>query len=224
MHQYNNQYNNITIEQYSNRIGVTLLELLIAITLLSVIVIGFTSIDMFSRYHVLTADRRAKVQNEVSYVLEHMSKEISKAIGDSNNLPVVIDDSNRRVKVYIDYNPDGQRGTGDRWIAYRYRDSSAPEAERYQLWYCPQCTDSTCGVCTPDDWNSTGFINNGYVLSRKITSFSPTYDNTETDGDPRDDYLEIQSTIRWDPAQAVSFDNPEVTMSTRIKMPSVSTN
>src|SRR3989338_5081842 len=106
--------------------SITLLELLIAITLLSVIVLGFTSIDLFSRYHVLTADRRAKVQNEASYVLEHMAKEMVRAIGDFNNPAVSITTTpsgNPLIRVWVDANRNGIRDSvagGDREIAYRY--------------------------------------------------------------------------------------------------------
>jgi len=191
--------------------AVTLIELIIAIVLMSLVVLGLANIDFFSHFHVITSERRAKVQNEVSYALEHMAKEISKAIGDTNNPPAVIDESNRRVKVYIDYNQTGQIDSGDRWIAYRYRDSltSTP----YQFWYCPQCLTPTCDACTPDDWNSTNFINNGYVLSKKISGFNPAY---------IDNYIETQITGRWDATKAASRDNPEITMRTRINMPSVS--
>lgn len=71
--------------------GVTLLELLIAIAMLGMIVLAFSSIDKFSRFHVQSSDKRAQVQNEASYVLEHMVKEIGKARGGFNNLPVTVD-------------------------------------------------------------------------------------------------------------------------------------
>lgn len=208
------QFSSLTIEQYNNRRGVTLVELSIAICIFAIIVMGFSSIDTFSRYHVIISDRRVKLQNDASYVLEHMAKEISKAIGDYTNIPVVIDDSNRRIKVYIDYNADGQRSSGDRWIAYRYRDSSAPAAEQYQIWYCPQCTDSTCDTCNPA-WGTTD-----NTLTKKISSFTPP--------SVTGNYVNIQLTACWDPDGSPvvcgTVDNPALEMKNRIYMPAVSTN
>jgi len=41
--------------------SITILELLVALSLLTVMVLGFSSMDMFGRYHVLTSDKRAQV-------------------------------------------------------------------------------------------------------------------------------------------------------------------
>ena len=200
--------------------SVTLIELLIAVCIFALIVIGFSSIDTFSRYHVITSDRRAKLQNDASYVLEHMAKWIGMAIGDVNNSTV--DTSNiggdAAVQVWIDYNQNGQRDAGDREIAYRFTGSPAA----YQIRFCPECTNGSCTNCNPD-WNSTE------ILSSRISSFSPTYDNTETDGDPIDDYVEVSLTACWDakdnPATCGTVvDNPSIRMRNRINMPSLSTH
>jgi prepilin-type N-terminal cleavage/methylation domain-containing protein len=70
--------------------AVTLLELLIAIVLLSVVTIGISSIDIFSRSHVLSSQRRTTLQNEASFVLGHMTKEITRAIGNTRIDPAVV--------------------------------------------------------------------------------------------------------------------------------------
>jgi hypothetical protein len=205
--------------------AVTLLEVLIAVVLFSLMVIGFSSIDFFSHFHVMSSDRRVKVQNEVSYILEHMTKEISKAIGDvtdTNNIPVRLLDpiptgiTRTKVVVFIDYTQDGKRDSAsDRYIAYWYRDASDPVSERYQMRYCSNCLGPLCNVCL-SGWD------NG-ILSNKITRFRPAYTST---GD--NNYVEIELTGCWDP-QETNFscgtaDNPSVTMQTHIKMPSVSTH
>jgi len=56
--------------------AVTLMELIIAIILMSLIILSLTSIYLFSRFHVFTSDRLTKAQNEASLVLEHMTKNI----------------------------------------------------------------------------------------------------------------------------------------------------
>jgi len=174
----------------------TLIELIIALVLLSVIILGLNSITLFSHFHVTSSDRRAKLQNEASLALEHMSKEISKAIGDVNNTPVIIEDSNRRIRIYIDANGDGQRN--DYYIAYQYQGS--PD---YHIRYYPNYPGSS------------------EVIARKISSFNPSYNSVNNYitiqltacWDPQTAVLPNGS-----------IDNPCVNMNTSIKMPSVSTN
>lgn len=179
--------------------AVTLLELLIAITIMSLIVLGFSSIDLFSRYHVITSDRRATIQNEASYVLEHMTKEISKAIGDVNNKPLSIENNNQRIRVYIDANQDGQRN--DYEIAYAY--DSADFQIRY---YSPYPGSPTV------------------LTNKRIKSCIFTHNWNGV----KENFVKVEISSCWDPDASPqpcgTPDNPDVTMSSQIKMPSVSTN
>ncbi len=182
--------------------SLTLIELLIAITLLSVIILAISNIDLFTYFHTISADRRVKVQNEVSYVLEHMTKEISKAIGDVNNPATNTTAISGGIGVYVDLASDGsagdgRRGTGgDRWIGYRRSTND--------FQYCSNCGSGVNPSCS--SWDT---------LSGRITNFTRSV---------TDNYVDVSITARWQPAQAASSDNPEVTMRTKIKMPSVSTH
>jgi len=68
--------------------GLTMIELLICMVLVSMIMLGFYSFDSFSRYQVINTDRRAKVQNDLSYAIEYMSSKVQQSIGDYNNPPI----------------------------------------------------------------------------------------------------------------------------------------
>jgi hypothetical protein len=205
---------------YPNR-SITLMELLIAIVLMTLIVLAFANIDLFSRFHVLTADRRAKVQNEVSYVLEHMTKEIGKAIGDINN-PAVDTTTDIQgdpaIIAWVDGNPyavppvspNGRREVypNDHRIAYRFTTETGAPGTRTQIWYYANCVGPNC--------NQAGTVGPEVIATRIYAGdWNPSYNNV---------FVEI--TGRWDPdpAQQPSPDNPAITMRTRINMPSVSTN
>lgn len=195
--------------------AVTLMELIIAITLLGLIVIGFSSIELFSRAQVINADKRAKLQNEVALVLEHMTKQISMGIGDVNQAtPTVNIDTpvgiNPRIFVFID------SGTGRREpptaICYCRNDSS------HTVFYCPPGAQVQCLLCNPNP------IYGSETLSTRITSlmFPGGYVSSNN-------YLDVELTGCWDPDATApndcgTVDNPEITMRTRIKMPSVSTH
>lgn len=213
--------------------SITLLELLIAILLLSIIVLGLGNIDLFSRSHVISSDRRAKIDNEISLALAHMGKEIAKAIGNeiSNGADRVVDLSNigtnPAIKVYIDANGNGQRdaeGT-DRWIAYRFTG-----ATQYQIWYCPQCLDSTCVTCTTHTWGDTSYPHD--IIARNISSFLPCKPVAGNDcavsGQLSKNYVTIKIEACWDPDGAPyacnTPNNPSVTMKANINIPSVTTN
>lgn len=199
--------------------SMTFIELLVALILMSVLILGFTSIDLFSRYYVLSADRRSKVQNTVSYVLKHMSLKISQGIGDESDPPDSrpVNTSNisgdRAVRAWIDFNGNARRDAypADRQIAYRFTGIGGPVADRYQIWYCPECTNNSCTSCNPA-WGTA--VN---ILSKNIREFDRDYDHDN-------DFVDITLTGRWDPAQGVSKSNPEINMRSRIKMPSVSTD
>ena len=64
--------------------SLTLFELIVALTLFSMMILGFASLDTFGRHHVISSERRAKMQNGLSFVLEHMTKHIADAIGNES--------------------------------------------------------------------------------------------------------------------------------------------
>jgi len=200
--------------------GLTLIELVIAITLMSLLVLSYYSIYFFSSYHTISAINRTRIQNEVTIALEHMTKEISYGIGDVNQPQPTVEIVNiagdRAIKVWIDGNPfetvpvapNGKRDTypDDHQIAYRFTGASGAAANRYQIWYYANCIGSNC--------NQPGNVG-PEIIARHIQAFTRQ---------ALDNYLDIVITARWQPEQAASLDNPEITMHTKIKMPSVSTH
>jgi len=182
--------------------SITLLELIIAMVILGFVVAGLYSIEIFSRAQLTAVDRRSRLQAEASYLLEHMVKNINQAIGDVNNLAVnndTISGCDQAVRIWIDYNPNGQRDAGDRQIAYCYK--GTPD---FQARYYPNYPSS------PDY----------EVISQRISNFiwSAT-----------DNFLFVNATACWNPANPSDSrcgtpNNPAVTMQNRIDMPAVSTN
>jgi len=208
----------------------TLLEVVVSMILLSILAITFTILSLFSLTHVLAVDRRSKVQNDLSYILEHSAKQVSMAIGNAKINRTVSDgdqivrnekidvDDGAAIEFYVDdaVSPsdpgDGVYGTGgDHWEAYRFRPKGT--ADEYQLLYCEHCSGFACASC------DTGWE----VLGRKVTSVTYTpYDGSV-------DYVDMSIEGCWDPAKITTSDecgssdrNPRVSMKARFKMPSVS--
>ena len=190
--------------------SLTLLELLIAIAIFSLMLIGFSSIDIFSRYHVITSDRRAKLQNDASYVLEHMTKNITGtatrggAIGDINNYPIQSTNisGNSGISVWVDTNRNGKLDLdgSDKQIAYTYNSAN------YEIRYYSDYSGSPAA---------------SEILSSKITAFTPTYSSSN-------DYVEVELFACWypdgSPVACGTPDNPCLSMKNRIYMPAVSTH
>ena len=192
-----------------NRIrSVSLLELLTAIALITIVILGIASIEIFSRHHVLSSDRRAKLQNEASLALEHMTKHISDAIGNtaSSEPPFVLYADNKGIRVRTDSNRDGRVDVNDVWIAYRHEDIGSPVTDS-AIRYYPTAGTGVSPSGTPQP------------IARKVVIGSTGFELT-TEGRT----IEVKITCRWHPNQAVSVDNPEVTMRSKIDMPSVSAN
>ena len=174
---------------------------------------AIASIEVFSRYHVTSSDRRARLQNEVSTTLEHMSKQLLGAIGNTGNWAVKV--NNNCIRVRLDSNHNGFVDDNDTWIAYCLAGISTPDPV---INFYPNAGT---------DVNPGGTIE---TLAHKITvlQFSPGSPDGSldaTDGSLHDSVLKVEITARWlpDPAHPASQDNPEVTMNNKISMPSVST-
>ena len=209
--------------------AITLIELLIAISLVGVLAIGISSVDTYTHFHLMSSDRRAQIQNEASYVLEHIAKNITGtansggAIGDYGLLPVTIQTwaSNATIiMVRRDLDQDGRLDPlVDDFIGYFYT-SDAVAGREYEVWYCPGC-DGTVFSC--GRWTAASDL-----IGRRIRSVTWNYDNIDTAGDPIDNFIEVEITACWDPTQAGfqcgEIDNPAVTMRNRINMPAVSVN
>jgi hypothetical protein len=201
--------------------SVTLVELLIALTLIGLVVLGFSSIDLFSRFHVTTSDRRIQLQNDVATALEHMTKQISRAIGNTaltDTVAVKAYADNKGIRIRIDDSPaNGYVDANDTWIAYRHENIGSPATDSEIRFY-----PNAGSIETPAEPHES-------IAHRIVISSGGVYGvefsgNFDVNGWLLDNILEVKVSGRWNPAQTVSNENPEVTLRTRILMPAVSTN
>ena len=200
---------------------------------------GIWAIENFARYHLKTAQQRAKLQNEVSFVLEHMQKNMANAIGNARNStalqdlfikvpPIVGGGGACACGYYVDAaasgtSPgDGVPGTqGDHWEYYLFSGTVplGSGTTAHQVFYYPNCAkhtnfDGIIDFCSDFDILTTG----GH-----ITHFSADVVSNATSSN---NYVDVNITACWDPAEAKAAcgtsDNPSVSMQERIKMPMVS--
>jgi hypothetical protein len=200
--------------------SLTLIELILAMVLMLIIIMAFATIDTFCQTHLIVSMRRAQIQQEASFLLTHMTRNLvgtsdrGGAIGDPINPPVTLTTigGNNAIKIWVDYNGNGRRDSSptDREIAYRYRGSP-----NYEVWFYPDYTTA------PGTYE--------VITQKKI---SPDFGNDPAQPtyilSPATDTLEIQVTACWDPDGSPdacgSRNNTSIRLFTRIRMPAVSAN
>lgn len=195
----------------------TLLELLIAIVLLSVIVLSISSIEVFSRHNLMSSDIRAKIQNDISFVLEHMTKHISRTIGNDNAYPNQVvafstcgtNPTTTTLAVFIDANYNGKRDTNDHWVVYEFSSGTTSK----ELKFCFSGGDSSVTPVCPNSCTTWE------TLSTKIRSFGIALDPGTKN------VLDVTISGLNSPTEAANdIKNPSVKMATSIFMPEVSIN
>jgi len=210
--------------------AITLMELMVAVIMLSMIVLYFSALEQIGRRTTFLAERKSQVQNEASYVLEHMRQQILSTIGyrnmqyggvSINPIFVVSTGGNNRklIKFWVDHDQDG-RFTGDNsadWIlCYSVRQGGQ---------------DTVTFDNHANNYNTNGACGGGEILSRRITSF--TTQPVSIQRNPfnlSSNSITLTVTMCWDPQEIIGTcgnekaDNPQVTMQTTIAMPGVSLN
>lgn len=223
--------------------ALTLLELIFSLIILSFIVLSVVSIETFVRGQTYEADLRAQLQNENLIVLEHISKQAFRAIGNEflygpNTLikagPESISPDQVVLRIYVDGNGNGQRDPlpQDYVIAYRYLSKTGAAANRFRLGYCGNCSTPACnfpaaGQCAVPVEIISG---SGVLEKRKIANLDLVV-NKNTNNQLVENYLFVNITSCRDPQNidltanpSGTTDNPCVTMQSRILLPSVTTN
>jgi len=185
--------------------GVNLIELIVCMILMSLVVLGFFSIEIFSRHHVVSSDRRSKLQVDISYSIEYISKYVQQSTGDVNNPPItlVTISSSDGFRVRVDLNDPKTPGnlSDDTWVNF-YLDGY--ELKTLQGATTEVLTNKIVGAFEGSVMPE--FPDKGFYVS--ITDQGTAVD--------------IGLVGRYDPASAASADNPQIAMKTRLVSPSAS--
>jgi len=192
--------------------AVTLLELLIALALMSLVVLASASIEVFSRHTVINSDRKAQVQNEITSVLEHIGKNVKRAVGDQSAPPAsqplqLIGAPVNGFKIQVDPNTPVTPGNyqDDIWLTYTLTGNNLTFG----------CQDPNVGMgaaCPSSETLSTHIIPG--VVAGRLSDFSLAggfFVYIEYYGS----LVEVGLQGRYDPNAAASRDNPQVNLKSR---------
>ena len=119
--------------------SVTLIELIITMTLFSVIIIAAGSFEITANRLFLSSERKAAVLNEMTYVLEHINKSSLRvhSMGGGSGVQVT---PNTRIAFRLDNNPPTPLVfTDDIWVAYQFDTATS------NISYCPNWNTAGAG-------------------------------------------------------------------------------
>ena len=189
--------------------GITLIELIVSMALMSLVVLSIYSIELFSRHHVISSEKRAKVQNEISYAIEYISKYVQQSNGNLSRK--AIQPLATGFRVYIDLNSTQTPSvlTDDGWIDYTLSSNTLTAT-----------CNANGGTCAFTTENLTSKINAGVAGNSIMPEFTDKgfYVMITDQGTA----VDIGLVGRYNPAVTISSDNPQVSMKTRLVSPSSS--
>jgi hypothetical protein len=190
--------------------SLSLIELIIAIALLGVIVLGAASFDMGSRSMLRASERKTQVLNEAALILDHISKNALLGIGDFGHPAIFTSITPYNETILLvkqDTNQNGMRDADDVDLVVGYaQDKRAGHSG--EIFFCADTRfDHRAGQDPqhPHQVLTRRAINNGFTFNPSVRG------NTAT----------VSVTLRFNPEQAKeAFNNPEVTSDTAIEAPS----
>lgn len=177
----------------SRILSLTLIELLISVTLLSAIILAISNIDLFGRFHTISAERRVKLQNEISSTLDHMSKNIMQGIGGVSNPALELITGGFRVRVDWNNPSTPQNLSDDTWVEYTLSGNTLS--------------------CNLNNETISTHIVPGVVIGTMPSNPTSGFYINLTDNNT---VVEVGLVARWQPTVASSADNPQVTMTSRM--------
>lgn len=187
-------------------VGLTLVELLVSIAIFSVILLALTTISAFSHRHIIDASRRAALQQEASFVVEHVTNSVKSAIG-SPVFPGMLTSGVTQIAMRIDRNSNGipDDDGANQWIAYYYRDTP--------FFLVDYFANYPSGGAP---WPTAG----GLTIASRITNFTVAPQNGTN-------HVFVQVTACFNPAGTGALacgkeKNPSVTISSNIDTPMIS--
>jgi len=178
--------------KHYNKSGLTLIELVVAIILLSFVFLAIGGIDISSRRLLGTVDRETMTLMDASPAMQHMEKWIALATGDLNHMGITVDTADHKwIEFRADYDDTGVcKNTPE--------DYNDDILRKYEL--IDNDLVSTVGANTE-------------ILARKVNDI---YFDLVQGGPTNDFYVKVELEALYDPTEAQGLNNPIVKLQTNI--------
>ncbi|PIQ88686.1 MAG: hypothetical protein COV72_07095 [Candidatus Omnitrophica bacterium CG11_big_fil_rev_8_21_14_0_20_42_13] len=191
------------------KISVTLIELMIAVVLLSVILLVGATIDIAARKFYNLTDRQAGLQNEINPVILRIKRDVNRASGRVGDQGITVQSGNSRFRVRVDNNNTPSDTSDDQWVSYGLVGNEV-------LFLGPH---------SPPAWPTAATAE---VIADRVTAFVPTAIVSALAAVNRG--VDINITACFNPAAAApsplcgSRENPNLSVTTRAYSLSLSAN
>jgi len=206
--------------------SITLLELIVSIVTVSAMILTIYGIYTYSHSQVINAERRTKVQNELGYSLEHMTKYVQQSNGSL---------SRKAIQYYP--GPLAAGATGFRtYIDLRNPQTPSDPADDGWIDYIlTSATNTLTATCTANGGTcpfTTENLTNKIISGIAGDTIMPDTDNPSSgfyiDIDDLGNIVEVGLVGRYKPAEtytvATRLANPQVKMKAKILCNNASTN
>lgn len=215
-----------SFKKLKNIKSVTLFELLISMMVVAIVVLSFYSLESYGHQQVLSANRRAKVQNSLAYCLEHMSKYVQQANGNVTRKaiqyypgPSAVGATGFRIYIDLRFPQTPSNPADDSWIDYTLSANTLTATCTANGGACPFTTDNLT------DKIIAGVVGDTIMPSSPGNGF---YIKIGTSTDTLGTYVDIGLVGRFYPTVATSLatrlTNPQIEMKTKIICNNSSTN
>jgi hypothetical protein len=177
--------------------SITLLEMILAMSLLGTILIATTGIDLAARSFFKASDYRVRVANDLSFIFDHIQSFAALSSGWQDSAGYSIP-SNSTLRIRLDGSTPNQfDDASDTWVEYDFNS-----------------VNNTIVFC--DNFVvGTGCVGSSEILSSRIVPNSDSSPFFTVSG--ADSTLSLDISARYDPDSSASRrDNPEINLKTTV--------
>lgn len=192
--------------------SITLLELIIAMTLLGIIMLGAFSFHIAGENFFRSSEKKVAVLNDATYVLKHVAHEALKGLGDLNSGAAMSSNTTMYSEAILLINqeadvPSDPSDGADKTVGYGFDRRAGHEGE---IFFDP-------------DYTGGGDAGGDRIILTKIARL--TGEGGGLLFNVAENTARIIVVLRYDPTLGISpRDNPEVTVTTTVEVPGWSLN
>ena len=182
----------------------SLVELIIAISLMGLIILAIVAVDVGSRGFLKTSDDESALQNETNFVMETIAKDISRSFkGNKNNRSITVSSGKDILEIRLKGSGTSSDYSNSKWVRNQFADSTIKKQT------CDGPSISSGGKCT-GSWS-----NPQQLIKNIVTACAFNFDSDTT-------VVGITITARAKPSENPGQDNPEVILENSVSSRSIS--
>ncbi len=175
----------------------SLVELIIAISLMGLIILAIVAVDVGSRGFLKTSDDESTLQNEANFVMETIAKDISGSFRGNKNNRSIISSGTDTLEIRLKGSGASFDYSNSKWVRYQFAGATIKK----------QVCEGTLNISSDGKCNSWTSIPQQQLVKNIIKDCAFNFD-------PDTAVVGITITARAKPSENPGQDNPEVILET----------